>query len=796
MSAIGVCLRAALRARRASAIALVLLVIAAGGAVLAAAAGARRTASAYPRMIEASNAYDVLVNPAVTADFDAIEAEPQVVDAVRGYGQFVALERDGAPDFSVPYIPLASDGRLGYEVNRPVNLDGRLPRRDEPDEVALSRPLAQRVRRDVGDRLPLLAFPGGEDTAVRIDGRVVGVGLFPNDALQEEDDPLTSPYLFLSPAFRTRYGQGPATFVASLVDLRSDGDIGPFSVAAARHAEGQVFLQSQAESTEKAQRALRPYTAALTAFAIAAGVAAVLVVGQALTRQLLADADSAPTLAALGMVPGQLVAVTVLHAGVLGVLGAVGAGVVAIAASPLMPVGPAHALEPGPGLHVDIPVLAAGVGGIVLLTMLWGAAVGWRVARARAAATDRAPASTRVAGGLARLGLPAPAATGVRMAVEGGRGAGAVPARTTLVGAALGLAALIAAITFGAGLDHLLTTPRLYGWDWDAAVVAGTGEPLPDDVVERVRDSPAVATASEGGYGQLDVDGLSVAGIGLGRGGPAAVHPTLLEGRPAATPQEIVLGTTTLDRIGRRVGDAVDVTVARTVVRARVVGRAVFPKFAAYPGSDRTGLGVGAMLTVEGLQHLIPDGGIGFVAVRFAPDAGRDRALAELEEALGPPPSDVAIEGPHVAAVAQRPDDLVGYDRVGTTPLVLAGLLSLLAVGTTAHGLLTATRRRRRDLSLLKAIGFTRRQVSEAVAWQATTVAVVALLVGVPLGVAGGRWLWSLLADRLGTVAEPVTPALAVLLAVPGTLLLLNLVAAVSGRAAGTVSAATVLRTE
>jgi hypothetical protein len=227
-----------------------------------------------------------------------------------------------------------------------------------------------------------------------------------------------------------------------------------------------------------------------------------------------------------------------------------------------------------------------------------------------------------------------------------------------------------------------------------------------------------------------------------------------------------------------------------------VVGRAVFPKFAAYPGSDRTGLGVGAILTVDGLHRLIPDAGLGFVAVRFVPGADRAGALAQLHDALGPPPSDIAIEGPHVAAVASRPDDLVGYDRVNTTPLVLAGLLALLAIATTAHGLLTATRRRRRDLGLLKAIGFTRRQVSATVAWQATTVAVVALIVGLPLGVAAGRGLWTLLAHRLGIPAEPVTPALAVLVAVPATVVLLNLVAAAPGRRAGAVPAATALRTE
>jgi hypothetical protein len=58
-----------------------------------------------------------------------------------------------------------------------------------------------------------------------------------------------------------------------------------------------------------------------------------------------------------------------------------------------------------------------------------------------------------------------------------------------------------------------------------------------------------------------------------------------------------------------------------------------------------------------------------------------------------------------------------------------------------------------------------------------------ALALPVPI-VATGRWLWVLLAERIGAIAEPVTLA--------G----LNLVAAVPGRHAGALSPATALRTE
>ena len=63
-----------------------------------------------------------------------------------------------------------------------------------------------------------------------------------------------------------------------------------------------------------------------------------------------------------------------------------------------------------------------------------------------------------------------------------------------------------------------------------------------------------------------------------------------------------------------------------------------------------------------------------------------------------------------------------------------ASKLIVFAVGTLAHVLLTGVRRRRRDLALLKTLGFARSQVLGVVAWEASAFAVVALLIGLPLG--------------------------------------------------------------
>jgi ABC-type lipoprotein release transport system permease subunit len=90
----------------------------------------------------------------------------------------------------------------------------------------------------------------------------------------------------------------------------------------------------------------------------------------------------------------------------------------------------------------------------------------------------------------------------------------------------------------------------------------------------------------------------------------------------------------------------------------------------------------------------------------------------------------------------------------------------------------------------------TRRQVTAIVSWQATTFGAVALVIGIPLGVVSGRWVWSLLARDIGTLAESRVPVLALVVGVPVVLLLCNAVAYVPGRMAARLRPAAVLRTE
>src|SRR5205823_11142900 len=163
-----------------------------------------------------------------------------------------------------------------------------------------------------------------------------------------------------------------------------------------------------------------------------------------------------PALAALGLTRGQLMAAGLIEVGAAAVIGALVAAGVAVASSPLMPIGPARLAEPDPGVNADPLVLAAGAAAIVALLVALAAWPAWRLAFTGAGGSDRSATTGRrsrlaawLAGG---AGLPVTVAAGVRLALEPGRGRTAVPVRAALAGTALSVLAVTTAFTFGANL--------------------------------------------------------------------------------------------------------------------------------------------------------------------------------------------------------------------------------------------------------------------------------------------------------------------------------------------------------
>ena len=144
----------------------------------------------------------------------------------------------------------------------------------------------------------------------------------------------------------------------------------------------------------------------------------------------------------------------------------------------------------------------------------------------------------------------------------------------------------------------------------------------------------------------------------------------------------------------------------------------------------------------------------------------------------------------------QRPAQIVNYRAMGSTPIILAVGLAVGAIVALGLTLAASVRRRRRDLALLKALGFTQRQLAAAVAWQATVASVVGILAGIPLGIVTGRQLWTLFAGSINAVPDPTVPVLWIVLVGLGAFVFANLVAVLPGYGAARTPTGLVLRAE
>ncbi|MBV9093255.1 MAG: hypothetical protein JO132_05190, partial [Streptosporangiaceae bacterium] len=351
-----------LRARWRGWLFLALLTGAAGGAVLAAAAGALRTDSAYPRFLRAYQAADVLVSPANTGIggyYAALGRLPDVAAIAPIVGiQAVPLGPGGLPSSHNPVVaPL--DGRFGHVVEIPKLLAGRQPRPGRPGEVMVDQVAAARLHLRLGSRLLLGAATGQDIRQVRVLAeRVVGIVVTSGSVV-----PVTllarDGFVAASAALYRELGPRYLGFDGAWVKLRPgvtpDG-FGRQAQALARRfpaTGGQVYVADETTQEAAVERSIRPQAVALMLFALALAVTGLLIVGQVASRLTLAAAADNGVLAALGMTRGELAAASLAEAALAAAAGAVVACGVAVAASPLTPVGPARLAEPDPGVSVN-----------------------------------------------------------------------------------------------------------------------------------------------------------------------------------------------------------------------------------------------------------------------------------------------------------------------------------------------------------------------------------------------------------------------------------------------------------
>jgi hypothetical protein len=811
-----------------------------GALALAALAGARRTDSAYGRYLHAVRASDVMVDvpgPLLSV-IHQIEKLPAVSTAAW-------LGVNGAPvingkvnlNFETDGIAASLDGEY-FRQDRLTVLAGTLPNVHSPDQIAITQPMATAFGLHPGDHMtwqfarnPLnpegLPTGGPGVPAQQTTFLVTAIVAVP-PALGDQFDEIDS--AVLTPAATPRYLNNEWSF--GWVAMRLHG--GSAGVPALRKELAAIGSEHKLEllagggqnlgpvtfsirvlanAQRDAQQAIEPQAVAVAALGGLIALALLVLAGQGLAQLLARSAGDEAVLRAMGTTRAE----TALTLAVPGVL-AIGATTVlavagAYALSPLAPVGPVRLYDPQTGARADWLVLG---GGAAALLLLLGGLQAWLSWRAAGQIADSAPARPLALMTVShRSGLPVTTLTGMRYALERGYGRQRAPVRATLAGSVIAVTALAMSLVFGSSLTGLASHPAQYGWNWNALMQAegGWGAWSPNLATAAMRHQPGLTGWSQFGFGQLTIDGQEVPAMGVLRE-LGSVEPPTTSGRPISGPDQIELGSVTMRDLGVRPGQLVTVQASPSSRRRvfTVVGTVTLPSFGTGL-TDHVSLGRGAMMEENAL-----------LAVQDLPPYDQttfDNAMKALSGGVSTPafPSAIAIDTTSATAADRVTKYVLGKDidqtpggmyalgpqqgaqildlqQMGGLPLAISLGVGAAAVLALALTIGASVRQRRRELALLKSLGMRRRQLRAVIASQTTTILVIAAVIGIPLGIAAGRWAWTAFANAIGVVPAPAVPVSAIALGALAILVAGNLLAAWPAAVAAGTPVARSLRSE
>jgi FtsX-like permease family len=841
-------LRHDLRRRTLALLGLALILVLGGGATLGALVLAHRTDRAYPDYVDDAEVSDLVVNPSLsTRAMDRVlRSLPEVVEAhwssllfagvvppaLAGKPLTVAELNDTDPWVQALGSP---DGRF-TEVDRPAVTEGRVPSGNHEVFVALGirRRMEQQLGRpiNVGSTIPVAFFsPAKADPELgaspedivepiaveqlrvsgfgRLPDDVLPEGLFPNERFIVSGDVarrytcLNDVHADQSPeeALAANFPERCARSYDYYALLLRHGTAGAASVRSgfARAAErltadipptlqaGYFYIpQNRADLDAAVRRTTRPTVVTLLAFSVIAALTTIIVFALTFTRLLGRDAPIRASLRAIGASRGTRARLA-LGAPLLAVAaGVVGAVVGAVVISAVGPIGNVSSVVPDPGVSAPAAVLIPATSGFVLVLLLVVAGLAWSTAGGSGIdGTRRAPSGVlREITSLRRTGRPA-LTEGVRASLSFRGGSGGIAA----AGCAIALLVVIGAAIFDANLVALSDQPTRYGWPWDVAVIAGAGYGNTNLAAAREVLDAKTAVRDYGFYAldaSVRIDGRPVASIIGFRGSPAPALP-IVSGRMATAPNEAVLGAASAAELDLSVGDharvAGDLVSFAGANRVEIVGIAVLPTIGAF-GSAHAGLGLGAYIRTGARPT---EDAVSLTAIRLQPGTDARAFTAALPFRKVGWDKSGALPVTHAAAI--RPPEIATVDSLRAAPALLGVALGIaLLIGLTLVSALSV-HDRRRELAILRALGFGDRSLRATVAWQTLTTVGVGLLVGVPLGIVVGRVVWRAFATELGLVPSADVPIAVVAAIAIGIAALAMLAAAVPARAATRVRA-------
>ena len=553
-------------------------------------------------------------------------------------------------------------------------------------------------------------------------------------------------------------GRDPDQFIDELVD----------------RLPGRLFNATppvDSELLDTARQATGYESRAGAGVAVAAALAGAFLVAQAVARQSRRESDDRAVLHALGATRRDLVVSSSLRWAVTAALAAAVSVVAVAAASTLGPIGIGRRGPWTRGVTIDPVVLAVGVPAVFAIVIAAGVLPTMR-------RTARTPLGIAVS-------VPGPPSVGAGMllALRGVRRGAGVPILSAVGAIAVAVAVLVAVASGASTIREVTANPVRYGAHFDAIVgMFDDGEEPQEALWASVAAHPdVVAAAGTPGSTVMTEQGELYVQAFVPVDGVDAVRPVITDGREPTRGDEIALGALAMRESGVGIGDRItlrptaghDGPATFTVVGEAMVTDNYEPR-----------VGAGGVLDPAGLARIAPEA-IGGVAVRVTDGPGHAAALDRVRE---------AFEYQYTPVVV--PTSLQNAERIAGLPVAIGAVTALLAAVTLTHALLVCVRRQRRELAVYKSLGFTRRQVVVAVTTEATVLGVVALAIGIPLGIIVARWGWRVIADGLGLAVEATIPLGVVAGSIIGVLVVANLAAAVPGWRAGRIPAAEALRAE
>jgi len=734
--------RRRLRASGRAAFVLVLLLGLGGAVTLSVAAGARRTASANDAILRATNASDLNASYG-PADPREIEAKVRTVDGVAATSLWVGFNAQPAGSKAPGFFTVVGFWQDPITIGKPVVTKGHLP--TGPNEAMLNEKAAKVFGVGPGARLPLSLSDsqGSFDNAPTEVLDVVGIGLLSDEVL--EDELGSKAGVFVPRAFTERYVER-AAWGKARVELAPGAAADP--VVAGLADRGLFVDELLDEDRARVQDALRPLLLTLAGLAALAAATTILITGQAVSRLLRRGRNDDRSLRAMGCATTQLVGADLLYAATIAFSGAAVAAGLAVAASPLFPVGPARRARVSEGITADLVAVGGGAVALALaLVTLVGVGSWRRRSSARPVSPGRVPAI---------LASRPAAATGLRL-VTAQRGLA-----VTLAGVAAGLAILVASVTFTGSLARLVGDQSLVGLSWELGGRAAFDRVDLEQVRKVVEGDDQVERVTGLGYLNGEAGGKTIP-LAVVKGLKGSPWPPLTAGRLPAARDEVLVGRATLDGTGKRIGDTLEVLIPimhqddqtpKAISRTfRIVGSAVAPAIG-QGGSDTPKLSTGVVISNEALD--LPSAEY-YSTVLF--DLADGAGAGELKRRF--PQGFPAEQGtPTEWFTSATPAEVSQAGNARVVIWFALAALTVAIVGAVVHTLIGSVRQRRREYALLKALGFTSGQVRTTVLSQSGAMLSIALVVAIPVGVAAGRWMWTGFAQRLGIVSNPVVPLL------------------------------------